>query len=474
VELFLNWIWQGVLVALAAKISCRVLPLSARVEYVVWCAVLGLVVAIPLPGLIGPAGPSLAAAPAQPIDDAKPLMMVPRAAWLSSSLLIGAWIVWMTASLVRLAVVALALRRAKAGCTSVGPSVEARLANWTGVRGRRRPVRFMTSDEVASAAVLGFSRPIIAVNPVLLQRLRDDELDQVVIHEWAHVQRRDDVANLVQCVIQALVGWHPAAWWIDRELSRTREAACDAFVVAMTGSAKVYARSLVKLARLPRIGRYAWSALAAVSSSRIEERIVRILALDRARDSAWSSTSGMVLVSMLAALTVSTNGVRLIAVDLSGEPIPESSELSHGVAGDVRPRGSRDTRLDPGATVAAPLVAIDRPRSARPIPPRAATSGASAGANRAIAQSPAGAQAEPDVPVIVPIASQSHTATLTPLPHHGAVFSEALPADDEPQSLSPWSATAQGGIAIGRGSQRTATAMAGFFTRVSKKIVGSF
>ena len=48
---------------------------------------------------------------------------------------------------------------------------------------------------VAAAAVFGLGPAIIAVSPDSCARLTDEELDQVVLHEWAHVQRRDDFAG---------------------------------------------------------------------------------------------------------------------------------------------------------------------------------------------------------------------------------------------------------------------------------------
>ena len=94
----------------------------------------------------------------------------------------------------------------------------------------------MISDNVSSAAVFGIWSPVIAVGPSLLARLSDEDLDRVVIHEWAHVQRRDDV-DLLQVVTRALVGWHPGVWWIDRQLHMEREAACDERAIRLTNTA---------------------------------------------------------------------------------------------------------------------------------------------------------------------------------------------------------------------------------------------
>ena len=96
--------------------------------------------------------------------------------------------------------------------------------------------------------MLGFGSPIIALAPRLLTELSAPDLDRVLVHEWAHVQRRDDLAQLVQHIVRAIAGWHPAVWWLERRLDFEREAACDEVAVDVTGSRK-------RLCGLPRHAR---------------------------------------------------------------------------------------------------------------------------------------------------------------------------------------------------------------------------
>ena len=117
-------------------------------------------------------------------------------------------------------------------------------AHWRRVRSAGRRATLVLSDSVTTAAVLGWGAPMIAVAPSLVRTLDADELDRVLIHEWAHVQRRDDLVNILQIVVRIIAGWHPALWWIDRRLRIEREIACDEMTVAITGSPKVVRRSV--------------------------------------------------------------------------------------------------------------------------------------------------------------------------------------------------------------------------------------
>ena len=138
---------------------------------------------------------------------------MPAGWWTSNSVVIVLWTLWCGVLIGRLAASILALRQAKAGARPVPTELEAKLRCWTRVRAQGRRTRLVASDRVRAAAVLGVCTPIIAVAPRLLEQLTDEELDRVVIHEWAHVQRRDDVANLVQLMARVAAGWHPAVRW---------------------------------------------------------------------------------------------------------------------------------------------------------------------------------------------------------------------------------------------------------------------
>jgi beta-lactamase regulating signal transducer with metallopeptidase domain len=74
-----------------------------------------------------------------------------------------------------------------------------------------------------------------------------EELDALVLHELAHLRRRDVEANAVLRVIQSVLWFHPAIWRLMRAAVNAREEACDLESVARSRSALVLARALVKL-----------------------------------------------------------------------------------------------------------------------------------------------------------------------------------------------------------------------------------
>jgi beta-lactamase regulating signal transducer with metallopeptidase domain/transcription termination factor NusB len=109
-----------------------------------------------------------------------------------------------------------------------------------------RRVELKVSRSTRSAFLLGFVRPTILLPANATLQFQETEL--VLRHELAHLQRRDDWANLIQHFILAACFFHPAAWWICRRLSLEREIACDDHVLERSGRPKNYALVLANLA----------------------------------------------------------------------------------------------------------------------------------------------------------------------------------------------------------------------------------
>jgi hypothetical protein len=82
---------------------------------------------------------------------------------------------------------------------------------------------------------------------VLWEQLTRDQQDTLLVHELAHVRRRDYWVRVLEFMVLGLYWWHPAAWWTRRKLREAEEECCDAWVVwALPASSRVYAGALVE------------------------------------------------------------------------------------------------------------------------------------------------------------------------------------------------------------------------------------
>ena len=82
---------------------------------------------------------------------------------------------------------------------------------------------------------------------MLADLLSDDQLDEIVMHEQAHLERRDDWLKLLQAIVNSVAG-SSALRFIMRQTDADCEAACDDRVVARTGDARRYAWTLAAAA----------------------------------------------------------------------------------------------------------------------------------------------------------------------------------------------------------------------------------
>ena len=90
----------------------------------------------------------------------------------------------------------------------------------------------------------GSPRLILPVR--LWDGLDPGQRDALLVHELAHLRRRDHWVRLLEAVVTALYWWHPAVWWARRELHESEERCCDAWVVGtLPGVARSYASALL-------------------------------------------------------------------------------------------------------------------------------------------------------------------------------------------------------------------------------------
>ena len=126
---------------------------------------------------------------------------------------------------------------------------QARVEQLTAQFGIRRFVLLFTSDKVTVPMTVGALKPVIVLPPNLANELSTSEFDSVVAHELAHIRRWDYLTNLLQRFTQAFLFFHPAVWFIGRQLMIERELACDDWALKMCEPRR-YASCLTRLVEM--------------------------------------------------------------------------------------------------------------------------------------------------------------------------------------------------------------------------------
>lgn len=137
----------------------------------------------------------------------------------------------------------------------------------------------------------------------LLERLDREELDTVLVHELAHLVRRDGIVRWIEIVACGLFWWNPVAWWARRRLREAEETCCDETVLRfLPRMSAVYASAIVK--SLSSTGRRFVPGSASTMSSvrRLEERLKMILDNKPRIGRHWSSAA--IVVASLVVLGV--------------------------------------------------------------------------------------------------------------------------------------------------------------------------
>jgi multidrug resistance efflux pump/beta-lactamase regulating signal transducer with metallopeptidase domain len=194
--------------------------------------------------------------------------------------------------------------------------------------------------------LVGIFKPMILLPPAALAGWSVEQLEMVLLHELAHVRRWDNVINLVQRFVEALLFFHPAVWWISAWVRLERESCCDQIVVSRTGKPREYAETLAAFALTATPFR---TGAPAMAEHRVVTRIRRILNLEDRTMKVSTKFLGFGVALVVAAVIL----VGLYAHDSASNP----------PAPDVAAEAQNDQ--DP-----APPQAIDETKPQAPAPNR--------------------------------------------------------------------------------------------------------
>lgn len=108
----------------------------------------------------------------------------------------------------------------------------------------RRSVRFRVCCDLVYPGVIGFLSPMLLVPTSVLSEVPLDDLRVILAHELAHIRRFDYLVNFCQMIVEALLFFNPAVWWISRQIRIEREACCDRAGIEAAGRPVRYAQIL--------------------------------------------------------------------------------------------------------------------------------------------------------------------------------------------------------------------------------------
>ena len=421
----MHFVWQGAVVGAVTAITLRLLRRSAAdVRYVIAAVALSLMATLPvvtgLQAYRAAQIPSRSASALIPLLSARPDVststvsstegqrvsavqdVAPAAVpdferWMPFFVL--AWMLGVGILAVRLAGGWIWVQRMKShGAVPADATVQAIVARLSRRLHIARTITLLRSPRVDVPTVMGWLKPTVLLPMSALSGLSPVQVEAILAHELAHIRRHDYLVNLLQTLLETLLFYHPAVWWVSGQIRTEREHCCDDLAVSLCGDPVAYASALAELEDL----RGPSSRLVmAASGGVLLNRVRRLLTgpeQHAGRGPAWlAATGAALLVLVIVGGVIERQSLiadsRIEAADASGQTV-----------------------------VAAQAVPTPRP-AATPVP--------------AIAPAAAGTASQPGEPAVgtVPAAVSVPAPESVPAPATVPSPVETVPSTGTPQSM---------------------------------------
>jgi uncharacterized protein (TIGR03435 family) len=334
----LHFVWQGALLAVTLFLA-NLITKSARIRYAAGCAVMFLMPAVflatvlrseqsaqsvPYTSITAPE-PLYISSATSPAGRAALAASSPDAAYTYNLSTIPGWIacLWLV-GVAALSIFTAAgwLRIQQLTNRDTTPVDPIWLEAMESLKRRlkiSKPVRLCTSTIAEVPTVIGWLRPYILLPVSALAGLDESQLRAILAHELAHIRRHDYLINLLQNAIETLLFYHPAVWWVSRQIRQEREHCCDDLAVEVCGDVILYASALTQLEQLR--GHNSEPALAATGG----DLLARIRRLTGPRNDTSRITGSIAALTTAALVILTLVGIGHAPAIHAQSPVPHSA-----------------------------------------------------------------------------------------------------------------------------------------------------
>lgn len=218
----------------------------------------------------------------------------------------------------------------------------------------RTSVSVVMADRVSIPAIFGVMRPWLLIPEKVLKQMSPEKLRYVVLHELAHLKRKDILVNWITLVLRILYWFNPLVWYAFHQMRIDRELACDEHVLEILeqGEAKAYGYTLLDMVEILS-GRVSYAGIAGVleDKSQIAERILKISTFNRLRKS-YALLNIMILMLLGGSLLVN-------AVQWPSPGVEQMAYEAEAVSKPANPSTLTEQPEEPLTTeIEQPLVAV--------------------------------------------------------------------------------------------------------------------
>jgi len=108
-----------------------------------------------------------------------------------------------------------------------------------------KPIQLLLSGLVKVPMVAGFFKPVILFPLSMFSQLSPEQVEAVLLHELAHIRRRDYLVNLLQHSVEIIFFFNPGVLWISSLIREERENCCDDLAIGLTHDNRKFVHALL-------------------------------------------------------------------------------------------------------------------------------------------------------------------------------------------------------------------------------------
>jgi beta-lactamase regulating signal transducer with metallopeptidase domain len=178
----------------------------------------------------------------------------------------------------------------------------------------KRSVSLLESAIVKIPVVVGVLKPVILVPLGMLAQLSPGQVESILIHELAHIRRRDYLFNLVQHLVDTVFFFNPALIWVSSLIRGERENCCDDIAIRETRSRRQFVEALVSFHEYTRSVQ-GYALYFAAKENQVVQRVKRIV---NRKNHSLNAGERVLLMGGLMAFSVA-----FITINGSRAPLPQ-------------------------------------------------------------------------------------------------------------------------------------------------------
>jgi beta-lactamase regulating signal transducer with metallopeptidase domain len=189
--------------------------------------------------------------------------------------------------------------------------------------GLHKKVSLVESAMAKIPMTIGYLKPMILLPVGTLSGVPPQQIEAILLHELAHILRKDYLLNILQSIVELIFFYHPLTWWISNQIRNEREHICDDLAIGVHHDQINYIKALTTMEELNSKTPQLASALTG-NKKQLLARVQRILSPAKVTKGFGEGMIAFILLITLV-LTFSLNALSVI---------PTSFDLSGGESGE--------------------------------------------------------------------------------------------------------------------------------------------